>query len=70
MFLDVVKAQRQDLQDYFIQDFHPVLLLTFVAHNDEIVFVNRFLLSFSVITFGLYPNIRNVFVVFDYLIFR
>ena len=29
MFLDVVKAQRQDLQDDFVEDFDPVLILFF-----------------------------------------
>ena len=41
MFLDVVKAQRQNLQNDFIQDFHPVLFVTFVTHR------KCFCLSFS-----------------------
>ena len=38
MFLNVVKAQRQNLQNDFIKDFHPVLLLIVSCHNYENVF--------------------------------
>ena len=39
VLLHMVETKGKNLQDDFVEDFYPVLVVTFVAHNDEIVFL-------------------------------
>lgn len=37
VLFDVIKSQRQDLQDDFVEDFDPVLLLIVICHRSKMI---------------------------------